>query len=127
MFRRRSWRRGSRSGRIGGRICRGCAGGGRRSSRRSLVRNYLGTFLQFVLTVRDDKFSGLQTIAHAYSATSGLSNRDVMNFARGNFRRVVSIKRFDSELCGAFVKLVENLRKLILWKRKDDRYGLKLR
>src|SRR6266700_506584 len=200
LRRRRSWRRGSRSGGIGvRRICRGRAGGGSRSSRRSLVRNYLGTFLQFVLTVRDDKFSGLQTVAHAYRATGRLSHRDVMDFddiarddihvrtlrtplncgqwnqtkialgvhkemsvhklvgketaifivedgfqfvcaggdinlvvdgkkfARRNFRSVVSIKGFDSELCGALVKLVKNLRELILRKREDDRYGLKLR
>src|SRR5439155_10335479 len=154
-------------------------GGGRRSRRRSLVRNHLGTVLQFVLTVRDDKFSGLETVAHAYRATGRLSDRDVMNFdgiarhhihvgtlrttlncgqwnqtkialgvnkevsvdklvgketaifivedgfqfvcaggdinlvvdgkkfARRNFRGVVSIKGFDSELGGALVKLVK--------------------
>src|SRR6266403_3576527 len=187
MF-RRTWRRGSRSRRIG-----------IRRSRRGLVRNHLGTVLQFVLTVSDDKFSGLETVAHAYRASGRLSDRDVMNFdgiarhhihvstlrttlncgqwnqtkialgvykemsvhklvgketaifivedgfqfvcaggdinlvvdgkkfARRNFRRVVSIKGFNSELCGAFVKLFKNLRELILRKREDDRYGLKLR
>ena len=52
---------------------------------------------------------------------------DGKKFARRNFRRVVSIKGFDSELRGAFVKLVKNLRELILRKREDDRYGLQLR